>query len=153
MVRYATIEDKTAVIILLKHSREAAGFDRIDGLTGFNFPFDPAYAERLFLLHLTGTAAVCLVLDVEGVARGVLMAAAAEHPFGPVRLARETVWWIEPHYRGLGAVKMLDAYEIWARANDCEFIGMAGMGEDPAVGKLYQRRGFRTAETHYLKGV
>ena len=67
----------------------------------FAFPFDPAYAERLFLVHLMPRH-LCLVHDVEGTAQGVLMAVAAEHPFGPVRVARETVWFIEPDYRGLG---------------------------------------------------
>lgn len=149
MIRHAEPPDKTAVITLLKQSHHAAGFDTPGG---FSFPFDPAYAERLFFIHQTPRH-VCLLLDVEGTAGGVLMASYGEHPFGPVKVARETVWFINRHYRGLGAVRMLDAYEVWARANHCEFIGMAGMGEDPEVGKLYQRRGFMPAERHYLKAI
>jgi hypothetical protein len=139
------------VITLLRNSRCAAGFDRGDGLTGFSFPFDPAYAERLFLAHLSEHA-LCLILDVEG-PQGVLMATAGQHPFGPVRLARETLWWIEPDHRGLAAVKMLDAYESWARAEGCDYAGMAGMGSDPDVGRLYVRRRYSVAETHYLKAL
>ena len=63
------------------------------------FPFDAAYAERLFLLHLMPHGCGCC-MTVEGTPRGVLMAVAAEHPFGPVWVARETVWFIEPAYRG-----------------------------------------------------
>jgi len=153
MIRRAVASDKARVIALLEHSRAAAGFDHVDGLTGFSFPFDPAYAERLFLLHLARPESLCLVLDEDGEAQGILMAAAYEHPFGPVRLARETVWWIEPHHRGLAAVRMLDAYEDWAGEQDCDFTGMAGMGADPEVSKLYRRRGYRTAETHFLKAL
>jgi hypothetical protein len=152
VIRTAELADKSRVITLLKHSREAAGFDDANGLTGFTFPFDPAYAERLFLLHLMPRR-LCLLHDVDGTAQGVLMAAAGEHSFGPVLLAKETVWWIEPDYRGLAAVKMLDGYEIWARAKGCHFIGMAGMGDDPEVGKLYLRRGYRAAETHFLRAL
>jgi hypothetical protein len=152
VIRTATETDKVRVITLLKHSREGAGFDSANGLTGFTFPFDAAYAERLFIVHQMPRH-LCLLHVVEDLAQGVLMAAYAEHPFGPVRLARETVWWIEPEYRGLGAVKMLDAYEHWARANHCQFIGMAGMGDDPDVGKLYRRRGYQVAERHYLKAI
>ena len=80
------------------------------------------------------------------------MATASEHPFGPVWLARETLWWINPAYRGgTAAVRMLDAYEEWAALKGCLFVGMAGMGDDPAVAKLYRRRGYGHAETHYLK--
>ena len=46
---------------------------------------------------------------------------------------------------------MLDAYETWAAAQRCAFAGMAGMGEDPVVAALYLRRGYRRAETHFLK--
>jgi GNAT superfamily N-acetyltransferase len=141
------------VIKLLKDSREGAGFDRRDGLTGFVFPFDPAYAERLFLTHLSNPRALCLVNDIDDVAQGVLMAVAFEHPFGPVLLAKETVWWIDPAHRGTAAVRMLDAYEAWAKERNCVFAGMAGMGSDPDVARLYLRRGYKVAETHYLKAI
>jgi GNAT superfamily N-acetyltransferase len=136
----------------LKHSREAAGFDDESGLTGFSFPFDPAYAERLFLMHLEPHR-LAIVLEADGMPQGVLMAVASEHPFGPVRLARETVWWIEPDYRGSGAVRMLGTYEAWAHSGGCRFVGMAGMGEFPDVGRLYLRRGYRAAELHFLKAL
>ena len=150
MIRQAVITDKVPVILLLKAAREEAGFDAAGGVSGFTFPFDPAYAERLFLEHLQ-LGRCCFVLVDRGVARGVLMARAAEHEFGPVRLARETLWFIEPKYRGRHALAMLEAYEVWARAQGCAFAGMAGMGEDPAVGLLYRRRHYRIAETHFLK--
>ncbi len=153
MIRQAVPADKAAVIRLLQHSRAGAGFDHDKGPTGFAFPFDPAYAERLFLLHLDRPQALCLVLDADDAPQGVLMAACGEHPFGPVRLARETVWWIEPAHRGLSAVKMLELYERWAAERGCGFAGMAGMGAEPDVGRLYERRGYRAAEMHYLKAL
>ena len=150
MIRFAVPSDKVPVIRLLQHSRAAAGFDQADGM--FSFPFDPAYAERLFVLHLHPHA-LCLVLDVGGTAQGVLMAVAGEHPFGPVRMARETAWWIEPDHRGMSALRMLDIYERWARDEGCQFTGMAGMGAEPGVGVLYERRGYRAAEMHYIKAL
>ena len=96
---------------------------------------------------------MAIVLEADGAAQGVLMAAATDHPFGPVRLARETVWWIEPDYRGLSAMRMLDAYERWAQSELCRFSGMAGMGEFPDVAALYRRRGYLVAETHFLKAL
>jgi GNAT superfamily N-acetyltransferase len=151
VIRPATIDDRLAVVALLKDSRAGAGFDRADGPTGFVFPFVAAYAERLVLAHLGDPACCCLLLEAEGAPRGVLMARAAEHPFGPVRVATETLWWIDPAFRGRSALAMLAAYEDWARAQGCAFAGMAGMGPDPQVGALYRRRGYRPAETHFLK--
>ena len=151
MIRRAEQTDKVAVIRLLEQSHRAAGFDRPGG---FTFEFDPAYAERLFLVHLMPRH-LCLVLDVEGKfeVQGVLMAVWAEHPFGAVRVARETVWFVDRHYRGVAAVKMLLDYETWARGQRCQFIGMAGMGDDPEVGQLYLRKGYQVAETHYIKAL
>lgn len=153
MIREALATDKSRVISLLRDSRVGAGFDRADGPTGFVFPFDPVYAERLFLNHLAHSKACCIVHDVGGVAQGVLMAVAFEHAFGPVLLAKETVWWIDPAHRGSAAMRMLDVYENWASEQECVYAGMAGMGDDPTVGKLYARRGYNIAETHYLKGL
>lgn len=152
-IRRAVEADRFHVIRLLRDSRAGAGFDSEDGPTGFTFPFDPAYAERLFKHHITARDALCLVHVPKGVPQGVLMAQAFEHPFGPVRIAKETLWWIDPRHRGSAAMRMLEAYETWARELGCAFTGMAGMGADPAVAVLYERRGYRAAETHYLKAV
>lgn len=154
MIRSAVIGDKDRVVQLLRDSRTGAGFDRSDGLTGFVFPFDPLYAERLFIRYVRGgPRLLCLVHDVQGTAQGILMAHAFEHDFGPVWIAQERVWWIDPAHRGSAALKMLAAYEDWARAGGYRFVGMAGMGSDPAVGVIYERCGYRPAETHFLKDI
>lgn len=152
MIRAATRSDCRRVVQLLENSRTGAGFDDPNGPTGFTFPFDPVCAERLFLSHLAPRH-LALVHDVDGVAQGVLLAVATQHPFGPVWLAKETVWWIEPAHRGRAALQMLAAYDTWWRDQGCQFGGMAGMGEDPAVRVLYERRGYRAVETHFLKAL
>jgi hypothetical protein len=151
MIRLALIADCNRAVTLLRHSHIAAGFDRADGPSVFAVPFNEDYAMRLFLAHVSTPRMLCLALDVDGVAQGLLMAVAFEHPFGPVWMARETVWWIDLTYRGNAAIRMLDAYERWAGEQGCAFAGMAGMGDDPDVAKLYLRRGYKPAEKHFLK--
>jgi GNAT superfamily N-acetyltransferase len=153
MIRRAIETDRARVITLLEASRAGAGFDRPEGLTGFVFPFSPAYAERLFWRYLRAPKAMFIIHDVDGLAQGLLMAHAFEHDFGPVMVAQERVWWIDPEHRGSAAARMLNSYEEWAKNLGCKFVGMAGMGEDPVVGELYKRRGYRVAETHYLKAI
>jgi GNAT superfamily N-acetyltransferase len=153
MVRTATLNDKTRVIELLKASRIGAGFDRVDGISGFVFPWDAAYAERFFLQHLHSENATVIVHDVDGVAQGVLTALAYEHPYGPVWLAKETMWWIDPSHRGTAALRMLTAFEEWAKSRGCTYAGVAGMGADPDVGVLFQRKGYRPAELHFVKAI
>lgn len=152
MIRPAVTSDQARAVELLRHSHAAAGFDG-SGETGFVVPFEASYAARLFTTHLGAMNGCCLVLDVDGEAEGILLALAYEHPFGPVWISRESAWWIEPAHRGRSAVAMLDAYEAWSKRRHCRFVGMAGMGADPDVAKLYERRGYRRAETHFLKAV
>lgn len=152
MIRRARLSDAPRVVELLRDSREGAGFDNAAGISGFVFPFDAEYAARMFVKYLSGGPFLALVHDVEGVAQGVLLAHAYEHEFGPVWIAQERVWWIDPAHRGgTAAVKMLSAYEDWARGNGCKFAGMGGVGGEPTVSAIYGRRGYRAAETHFLK--
>lgn len=137
--RFAEPADKIAVIGLLKQAHAAAGFA---------FPFQAAYAEQVFLSHTGNTASCCIVLGERPV--GVLMARMFSHPFGAGWWAKETVWFVEPAHRGRGSLRMLDAYEDWARSVGCSVIGMASLASND-VSALYRRRGFAPVETHFIK--
>lgn len=117
------------------------------------YPFVAAYAVRTFVSHLHGEDALCLVLDVDGVAHGMLMARVVDYELGPIRIAKETVWWVEPDHRGSAAGEMLVAYETWAAALGAVVAGMAALETAPRAGVIYRRRGYMPAETHYLKAL
>jgi GNAT superfamily N-acetyltransferase len=136
-VRRATEADRLAVVRLLKASHAAAGF---------TFPFSAPHADRLFREHMASG----LVLVLGEPAQGVLMARTFEHPFGAGLWAKETVWFIAPEARGRAALQMLDAYEAWAREQGCTTIGMASLASND-VSRIYERRGYAPAETHFVK--
>ncbi len=138
-VRPATAKDRDRVVVLLRESHEAAGF---------TFPFQAAYADQLFQQHMASPKACVFVAG--NPARGVLMAVAFDHPFGAGRIAKETVWFVTPEARGRGAIKMLDAYEVWARSVGCVSVGMASLTTND-VSRLYERRGYSAVETHFMK--
>lgn len=140
-VRFATPADRDRVIVLLRESHAAAGF---------TFPFEAPYADFLFQTHMSHSSTCVLVLDrPEGVA-GVLMAATFDHPFGAGRMAKETVWFIAPSARGRDGLRMLDAYEAWAKEQGCRSVGMASLTTND-VSRIYERRGYVPVETHFLK--
>lgn len=145
-VRPAAMCDQNRVIALLRNFYDAHR-DR----TPMRFEFDPVYASRLFSTHAFDKRACCFLLDVQGKAQGVLMAGAFEHPFARLAVARETVWWIEPEYRGRSALEMLRAFERWARAAGCKYTTMGALQDDSAVLTLYRRCGYQLAETHVMK--
>ena len=139
MIRHANADDRLAVVRLLRDSHAAAGW---------TFPFQAARAEALFKHHVAGPNACCLVMGEQP--QGILMAAAFDHPFGAGTVAKETVWYIAPEARGRGALRMLDAYETWAKEQGCDLVGMASLATND-VSRLYERRDYHAVETHFLK--
>ncbi|MCP8894305.1 GNAT family N-acetyltransferase [Shinella daejeonensis] len=142
IVRPAESIDRSACIDLLHESHEAAGF---------TWPFLPDRAGLLFDLHCTSPLACCLVLAADTVG-GLLLASVFDHPFGAGFWAKETVWYVTPSARGRGAIRMLDAYEDWAKNRGCAVIGMASLATND-VSSLYARRGYAPAETHFIKHI
>lgn|SRR5690606_39242296 len=139
MIRRATPVDAPQIVRLLKDAHAAAALP---------FPFSAPHAMSLAQRHIAEPELLALVAGEP--AQGVLLASSQDHPFAAVRYATETVWWIAPKARGIGS-DMLAAYEIWAAEQGCAFAGMAALASFPRAGTIYRRRGYREAETHYLK--
>lgn len=137
--RMGVDSDRLSVIGLMKDAHAAAGF---------TFPFSAPHADLLFRQHLERG----LVLVAGDLAQGVLMAMTFEHPFGAGKWAKETLFYIAPQARGRAAIKMLDAYEAWAREQGCATIGMASLASND-VSRIYERRGYAPAETHFVKAL
>lgn len=117
------------------------------------FAFSAPHALALVDRHMAEGALLALVFAPKARPLGLLLASSQEHPFAAVRYATETVWWIEPEARGQAASDMLAAYERWAKDRGCAFAGMAALATFPRAGIIYRRRGYREAETHYLKAL
>ena len=142
MIRPAVFGDRMRVLAMAKAFHTASGAV---------FPFSAPMADNLFNVSLDAQDRLCLILDVDGYAHGVLAAEAQTHRFSPVKMAFETIFWIDPSHRGRHALGMLDAYEQWARQNKCAFIHMVGLGGDPLTSRLYERSGYQAVERHFMK--
>lgn len=140
-VRLAIPTDRMRIVRLLKDAHAAAAMP-----FAFSAPHALALADR----HIASPDLLAAVFAPSGAAQGVLLAACQDHPFSPVKYAAETVWWIAPEARGAGAA-MLEFYEAWAAEQGCAFAGMAALSTFPRAATIYRRRGYREAETHFLK--
>lgn len=140
IVRNAEAQDKIPVIELLKE------FHRESGVP---FPFQAAYAERLFFTHTLRPDACCLVVGHPCV--GVLMGHTFDHPLGWGKWAEEKILYVTRAYRRDGVGDgLLDVYEAWAAEQGCVVAGAATLaGND--VSRMYERRGYSAAETHFIK--
>lgn len=160
LVRRAILTDLNEVVRLCARGGHSAhmeeGVDSISG-GGFQIEFLESKVHRLFRTHLHSSNALCLVLQVNQDLHdlgGLFMAQCSEHPFGPVRWAWETLWYVEPQYRkGHNSLKMLKAYENWARKMGCTYVDITALSSNPDVSVIYERMGYKAQEVHFLKRI
>ena len=95
------------------------------------------------------------VAEIDGAVRGFI--AGLVHPawFSPhTKIAMEMAWWMEEDYRkGTAGVRLVQAYESWAKQTGASFICMSDLivnGEAPLSG-LLPRMGYRLTERTHMK--
>jgi len=114
--------------------------------------FDAARAECLYLHHVERDDALALMALTASDACGLLLAQYVEHPFGAGRIARETMWWIDPSARNIGAGRMmLLEYERWAMEQSCSHVAMAAL--DARASEILSRAGYSVVETMLAKRI
>lgn len=140
-IRPARPDERFAVLNLARDFHAASGIP---------FAFNPAHASRAAQDYIEDPRKLCLILEANGAVRGVLAASWAVSPLSPVRIAQELVFWIDPAHRGRHALRMIRAYEDWAKSEGCAAAGLSGLN-DPRVARLFSFAGFDPAENKFLK--
>lgn len=143
MIRFAERKDLDQCVELMRESFKYAEFK-------FDFLVD--YARALFLQHISTDGLACIVLEHKDEVKGLLLVNCKKHPFGNVKVAGETLWYIAPSARGKSAITMLKKYEEWAKYQNCDIISMASLHKND-VSKLYERLGYAPIETHFIKAL
>ena len=121
------------------------------------------FLEQQYAEHLSGNrqaltemfetlmerpAGCVIVAETDGVLAGGICGHVYRHPMSGNLVASEVGWWMDPHKRGAG-MRVLRAFEAWARAHGAEAIQM--IAPNARVGSFYARLGYRLAETTYQR--
>ena len=119
-------------------------------LTGFNIAAFTGSWEYL----LASGMGVIFLSEVEGEIRGALGAMAHPDVNSGRMIASEFFWFMHPNYRG-GGMRLLQAYEDWAKERGCTEVRMVHLMDLGAssLKRIYERRGYEAAEIHYRKEV
>lgn len=125
--------------------------------SSYDLPFDVSHVESTFNSLADSEDALLLVLvdtDDDDVC-GIFGAVVNVHLYSPVKVASELVWWVKPEVRGRKeSLKMLRAFEYWARnVKAADFVSMSSLSVNQSVSKIYQRYGYKEAETAWIKGL
>lgn len=139
------------LVAILEMGRE---FFEQSGNSAFTTFDEPSLAATVIgLMSGVGNGAL-LVAEADGQAVGI--AAHVVFPFYAnmnTKLGQELFWFVKPDFRkGLGAA-LLDELEADARRKGADvFMSAAIAGlRDAAIGRVYQRRGYKPAENTFIR--
>lgn len=117
--------------------------------------FNPEVFQRTWTTLLSGKLGTIFLLKVQGQPVGAIGGVVYPDPNDGDLVASEFFWFVTKEQRGIGAVRLLDAFERWARgmgARRMIMIHLQRLNPD-GLRSFYERRGFQHVESHYLKEI
>jgi GNAT superfamily N-acetyltransferase len=94
------------------------------------------------------------VAEVDGQIVGFMIAVVTEFWMSKLVIASDLAWFVTKEFRGHRvAIKLLKTFEAWGKANGANYLGMADIEGIQNLSKLYNKLGYKTCETTYLKEV
>jgi GNAT superfamily N-acetyltransferase len=149
-IRPATLADVPAMIRCGCEFLEAAR--QTYGVTP-----DPAELGRILAAFVAHPAICALVVEERGDILGGIVGALAAPWFAPqARFAREECLFIrEPSRGGPAAVRLIHAFERWAKAHGARHVVLSSITavKGEAVGTLFARLGYVESERAYGKEI
>lgn len=97
------------------------------------------------------------VAEVGDTIVGMLMAVISPTWFAPdTPIATELAWWVDEHHRkGTAAIRLVQAFEEWAKESGAAIACMCEMVVEgqPPVGDMIQRMGYIPSERAFIKEI
>jgi len=145
-VREATYEDIFELLML------AFEFSK-EGPDHFK-PFEKEVVEERLTGAIDNEAYLVLVLENNGEIQGGIVGVCMAPWMMSEPFAVELAWFVRKSARdGRGAIKLVKAYETWAKSKGVTKIGMSDLTKIQGLGKLYERLGYSLSETSYIKEI
>lgn len=143
-IREATTADVPRLVAL--------GRDQLAAVYGEAIADNPAQLEATATALVTGPLSTVFVAENGVGVVGMLGLVRYAHPLSGVPTAGEVMWWMDPAARGHG-LALLKRAERWAGEMGAEQVQMIAPTANGRIGRLYERRGYRSLETSYQAPV
>lgn len=145
---FAQAKHKSDILRMMKDFKTASPYAHVHS--------DPEKMSQLVdnMTNASRKEAVVIVYEHKGKAVGLIAGQIGEMLFNRDTVASELMWWVDPEHRNSGAaVRLLSAFEEWARRNGCSMIQMVMVETEQADGvkRLYTKKNYRTTEQAYIK--
>lgn len=145
MIREATLEDLDALVIMGQEFHDSTPYE-------WELAHNPAQYLDIGALLISNPSGVLLVRDLGGGELvGMLGGSIFDHPLSGERTAGELFWYSPPKYRGVTGVRLLKAFEAWARERGAAYIQMVQPVWANRVGELYAALGYQKLEVAWTR--
>lgn len=145
-VRTATPEDIYDLMPLVKKFWREGNYQ--------NLHYDSEYISQMYRSHLENPNMEVFLWETDGEVKGMLIACKMPQAFSTKPAAYEIAWYVSPEARGgSAAMRLLKAYETWAKEQGCDFMNMSRIEgvEDEKVHAMYSKSGLKVREHTYVK--
>ncbi|MFC3693134.1 GNAT family N-acetyltransferase [Chenggangzhangella methanolivorans] len=143
IVRPAALSDLGPAILMSRHFHKASGVE---------WRFETEKTRAFLRQFIASPDTLCLVVERDGVALGMFGASFNDHMFFTGKVAMVWGLWLEPEIRKTSAFReILRAFEAECGRRQVRMAVFAAQVKTPRIGRLFERLGFRPAETHYVR--
>ena len=116
------------------------------------YSWDAKKTQEVFLATLPMEDVNVFVAETDGEIVGYICCQVMEPLFSSEKVASEIAWFVHKDYRKTSAgFRLMSTYEEWAEGRGAKYIGMAYLEEIADLSKVYKKKGYVKAETHYMK--
>lgn len=115
--------------------------------------WDKDKTEHVLKTCIDSDITTILVMELEGEVVGGIVGVIQPLFMSQTIVASELAWFVDPAHRGKGAIKLVKAFEGWAKENGADYVTMADIRGIADLSKLYERMGYELTEAAYSKKV
>lgn len=144
MIREATLADLDALVAMGEYFHASTPYS-------LELKNNPAQYRAVGAGLIEAPAGVLLVREVDGGPVGMLGGAIYDHPLSGERTAGELFWWSTPDHRGVTGIRLLRAFEEWAKARGAVYLQMVQPVWADRVGELYAALGYQKIEVAWTR--
>ncbi len=143
IIRKATEDDLLECLMLFKQFHKEAKLP---------YSFDPVKTQAIFLETLAIDQFEIFVAEMDDDLVGFVCCTYMEPLFSSDKVSTEIAWYVNKEYRNSRAgFKLLKQYEDWAVEQGIKYVGIAYLERVTDLSKVYEKKGYVKAETHYMK--
>lgn len=143
IIRSATKDDMLDCLVLFKQ------FHRESKLP---YGFDVQKTQNVFNETLNIESFKTFVAEKDGDLIGFICCMYMEPLFSTDRVSTDIAWFVSKEHRNSSAgFRLLKQYEEWALQCNIKYVGIAYLERVTDLSKVYEKKGYVKAETHYMK--